>query len=131
MNIGMESLSLSVINISSIYGILSPNNSIYSDTARNSSEIYGATKAGVNQLTRYFAVRYAKDSIQINAIAPGGVLNQELQGPEFIENYSNLVPMKRLCHSAEVSDMALNIATASVKYLTGQVFSLDGGMSSW
>ena len=44
-----------IINISSIYGILSPNKNIYTDTNRSSSEIYGATKAGLIQMTKYFA----------------------------------------------------------------------------
>ena len=55
-----EKLDSHIINISSVYGIISPNNSIYTDTKRNNSEIYGATKAGVIQLTKYFAARYAK-----------------------------------------------------------------------
>ena len=124
-------LDLSIINISSIYSLIAPNSSIYVDTARNSSEIYGATKAGVNQMTKYFAVRYSDFNIQVNAIAPGGVLNESLQGPRFIENYSKLVPMKRLCQSSEVAELACNLASTSVKYMTGQIISIDGGMSSW
>ena len=83
------------------------------------------------QLTKYFAVRYAKNKIRVNCIAPGGVLNESLQGNEFIRNYSNLVPMKRLCESNEVSQLCYLLASNKIGYLTGQTISLDGGMTSW
>ena len=124
-------VSKTIVNIASIYGLISPNESIYTDTARNSSEVYGASKAGVIQLTKYFACKYAKEGIAVNCVAPGGVLNEKLQGPMFIENYSSLVPMRRLCHSEEVGKLVKFLAEGSVKYLTGQTIALDGGMSAW
>ena len=123
--------NLNIINISSIYGIIAPNQKIYTDTKRNSSEIYGATKAGLIQLTKYFATRYAKNNIQVNAIAPGGVLNEKHQGPEFIRNYSELVPKKRLCSDLELVNLIYSILESNCTYLTGQTISIDGGMSSW
>lgn len=122
---------LSIINVSSIYSLVAPNKNIYTDTSRNSSEIYGATKAGLNQMTKYFAVRYAEYGIQVNAVAPGGVLNRDLQGPEFIQNYSKLVPASRMCQPSEVASLCLSISSSGVEYMTGQVLALDGGMSSW
>lgn len=127
----LEKIDSHIINISSVYGIISPNNSIYTDTKRNNSEIYGATKAGLIQLTKYFAARYAHQKIRVNCIAPGGVLNEALQGEEFIRNYSKLVPMKRLCDSREVSQLCYLLASNKIGYLTGQTISLDGGMTSW
>ena len=124
-------LRLSVLNIASIYGISSPNNKIYTDTARNSSEIYGATKAGLIQMTKYFATRYANESIQVNCISPGGVLNESLQGKEFIENYSALVPMKRLCSETELAELTFSIVDCETTYFTGQNIIIDGGMTSW
>ncbi len=119
------------VNIASIYGLISPNNSIYTDTARNSSEIYGATKAGVIQMTKYFAARYARLPISINCIAPGGVLNKEVQGDEFIKNYSGLVPQKRLCYSKEVAELTYFLGSNAIEYLSGQTIALDGGMTGW
>ena len=120
-----------IVNIASIYGQISPNKSIYTDTARTSSEIYGATKAGVIQLTKYFATRYAKEEISVNCISPGGVLNTSLQRPDFIKNYSNLVPMNRLCKENEVSSLLFSLLSGNFNYLTGQNITIDGGMSSW
>ena len=127
----LEKLSPKIVNIASVYGQISPNKSIYSDTARSSSEIYGATKAGVIQLTKYFAARYAEKGISVNCISPGGVLNTSLQGPDFIRNYSKLVPMKRLCNDNEVSSLLFSIISGDFHYLTGQTISIDGGMTSW
>ena len=120
-----------IFNIASIYGMISPNQSIYTDTARSSSEIYGATKAGVIQLTKYFATRYAEEGLSVNCISPGGVLNTSLQGPEFIKNYSKLVPMERLCNENEISSLLFSLITGDYTYLTGQNISIDGGMTSW
>lgn len=120
-----------IINISSIYGLLSPNKNIYTDTKRSSSEIYGATKAGLVQMTKYFAARYAKSNIRVNCVAPGGVLNNNLQGPDFIKNYSNLVPMNRLCEDNEVAELIFSFVSGKFSYVTGQTIPIDGGMSAW
>jgi len=125
-----RSNTFTVLNICSVYGHISPNPSIYTDTARNSSEIYGASKAGLAQMTRYFSVRYSSIPIRVNAISPGGVENKLLQGEDFISNYSNLVPLGRLCQANEVADLA-HAMVNSPDYFTGQVLMLDGGMSSW
>tara|TARA_B100001248_G_C27282392_1_gene408362 strand:+ start:100 stop:846 length:747 start_codon:yes stop_codon:yes gene_type:complete len=124
-------INAQIINISSVYGLISPNNSIYTDTSRNNSEIYGATKAGLIQMTKYFAARYANDNIQVNCIAPGGILNTDLQGPEFIENYSKLVPLNRLCEDKEVAELIHSFVSGKFKYVTGQTIPIDGGMTSW
>jgi NAD(P)-dependent dehydrogenase (short-subunit alcohol dehydrogenase family) len=131
LNKSFEHLRFSVINIGSIYGILSPDNSIYTDTARNNSEIYGATKAGLAQMTKYFATRYAEIPISINCIAPGGILNKELQGDDFIKNYSRRVPLKRMCNDSELTELCVRVAEPGCSYLTGQVIALDGGLSAW
>ena len=120
-----------IINIASIYGIIAPNKEIYTDTKRSNSEIYGATKAGLIQMTKYFAARYSSSNIRVNCIAPGGILNTNLQGPEFIKNYSNLVPMKRLCNDLEVAELILSLVNGNFSYVTGQTISIDGGRSSW
>ena len=125
-----QHIRTSIINIGSIYGHIAPNGSIYTDTSRNSSEVYGASKAGVSQITRYFAVRYATEDIQVNAIAPGGVINTNLQGSDFISRYSQLVPARRMCFEQEVTEMC-HAMLEFPKYLTGQTILLDGGMTSW
>ena len=121
----------SIINIASIYGMISPNKSIYTDTKRSNSEIYGATKAGLIQMTKYFAARYADVPISVNSISPGGVINKNVQGEQFISNYSALVPMKRLCNDYEIAETVEMLFKSPNKYLTGQNIAVDGGMTSW
>ncbi len=104
---------------------------IYSDTKRQNSEIYGASKAGLIQMTKYFATRYASIPININSISPGGVLNKKLQGDKFISNYSELVPLNRLCEEEEIGQAVSMLLNSSNKYLTGQNIAIDGGLTSW
>ena len=121
----------SIINIASVYGMVAPNMKIYSDTSRQNSEIYGASKAGLIQMTKYFATRYASIPININSISPGGVLNKKLQGDKFISNYSELVPLNRLCEEEEIGQAVSMLLNSSNKYLTGQNIAIDGGLTSW
>jgi gluconate 5-dehydrogenase len=79
----------SIVNIGSFYGVVSPDFRIYGDTPRRSPEIYGATKAGVIQMTKYFGVHLADRNIRVNAVSPGGIYNPASpQGPEFLKHYS-------------------------------------------
>jgi len=121
----------SIINIASIYGMVAPNMKIYTDTKRQNSEIYGASKAGLIQMTKYFSTRYSSIPININSISPGGVLNEDLQGNQFIKNYSSLVPMKRLCKEEEIGNAVKMLINSRNKYLTGQNIAIDGGFTSW
>ncbi len=122
----------SIINIASIFGVVSPDFRNYTDCARNSSEIYGATKAGVIQMTRYFATHLAKDEIRVNCISPGGILNEQSpQGEDFQTNYGSRCPMGRLANAEEMVGAAFYLAGNGSTYTTGQNIVIDGGMSSW
>jgi NAD(P)-dependent dehydrogenase (short-subunit alcohol dehydrogenase family) len=121
-----------IINIASMYGLISPDFRIYSENDRKNSEVYGATKAGVIQMTKYFAVHLADRNIRSNSISPGGVYNPaNPQGKEFIENYKYRCPMKRMAKSEEIANVALFLATELSSYVNGQNIIVDGGMSAW
>ena len=124
-------VSAQMINIASVYGLIAPNKNIYTDTNRSSSEIYGASKAGIIQMTKYFATRYAGEDIRVNCVAPGGIMNNKLQGPDFIRNYSKLVPSNRLCEDKEVAELIFSFVSGKLSYVTGQTIAIDGGMTSW
>lgn len=124
--------SKSVINISSVYSTISPDPRIYGKNDRKSSEIYGATKAGVNQMTKYFAVHMADKKIRVNSISPGGVYNPESpQNKNFIKNYSKRNPMKRMATTSEIIGAVIYLASNSSTYTNGHNLIVDGGMSSW
>jgi len=121
-----------IINIASMYGLISPDFRIYSENDRKNSEVYGATKAGVIQMTKYFAVQLADRNIRSNSISPGGVYNPaNPQGKDFIENYEYRCPMKRMAKSEEIANVALFLATELSSYVNGQNITVDGGMSAW
>ena len=121
-----------IINVASMYGLISPDYRIYSENDRKNSEVYGATKAGVIQMTKYFAVHLADRNIRSNSISPGGVYNPvNPQRKEFIKNYEYRCPMKRMARSEEIANVAFFLATELSSYVNGQNITVEGGMSAW
>ena len=122
----------SIINIGSLYGEVSPDSRIYVDLPRKNSEVYGASKAGVVQMTKYFSTHLAARQIRVNCISPGGILNPEKpQGKEFQKSYAFRTPMKRMANTDEMVGAAIYLASDSSSYTTGQNIIIDGGFSSW
>ena len=122
----------SVINIGSVFGVISPDFRNYTDCERKNSEVYGATKAGIIQMTKYFAVHLAERGIRVNAVSPGGIFNPEApQGEDFIKNYSFRCPMKRMAEATEITGAVLYLSSRAASYTTGQNIIVDGGMTCW
>ena len=93
----------SIVNIASHYGIVSPDPRIYEDGDRKNSEIYGATKAGIIQMTKYYAVHLASYGVRVNSVSPGGVYNPvSPQNGKFIEKYSFRCPLGRMARVDEI-----------------------------
>lgn len=121
-----------IINVASIYGVVSPDFRIYTDCLRKNSEVYGATKAGIIQMTKYFAVCLAQDNIRVNCVSPGGIFNTDTpQGKDFVKNYSQRCPMNRMADSHEIIGAMLYLSSEASTYTTGQNIVIDGGMSCW
>tara|TARA_B100001123_G_C15272347_1_gene1010797 strand:+ start:793 stop:1524 length:732 start_codon:yes stop_codon:yes gene_type:complete len=122
----------SIVNIASLYGIVSADPRIYTDLARNSPEIYAATKAGVIQLTKYYCVHLRNYNIRVNAISPGGIFNPyEPQGEDFIKNYSARCPMGRMGDAGEIANGVSFLASDESSYINGHNLVIDGGFSAW
>ena len=119
----------SIVNIASVYGIVSPDPRVYGDSGRNSSEIYGATKAGVVQLSKYFAVHLAPLGIRVNSISPGGVFANQAQ--EFVDAYVHRTPMARMADAADIQGAVAYLASDAAGYVTGHNLVVDGGFSAW
>ena len=118
-----------IVNIGSIYGMVSSDPRIYGDSGRNNSEVYSMTKAGVLMLTKYLAVHYATFNIQVNAISPGGVLRNQTN--EFLYNYSNKTPSGNLAKEMELMPALDFLISEGNSYTTGQNIAVDGGFTAW
>ena len=118
----------SVINLSSIYGLVAPNMSLYEGTSMGNPAAYGATKAGLAHLTRYMATVLGPH-IRANAIAPGGIARG--QNPDFVERYERLTPLRRMATEADFRGVVAWLAGDASAYVTGQVIAVDGGWTAW
>ena len=118
----------SVVNISSIYGCVGPNQSLYEGCDFETEPDYPYNKHGMIGLTKYFASKYAKTNIRFNAIALGGVLNS--QSDAFKGNYERRCPMGRLCVPDEIMTGILYLCSRYSSYTNGSVLSIDGGWTA-
>ncbi|EIJ80536.1 short chain dehydrogenase [Bacillus methanolicus PB1] len=124
----------SIIQTSSVYGILAPDQRIYEGSFYlgrkiNTPAIYAASKAGVVGFTKYLATYWAKDGIRVNTITPGGV--ESGQNDIFRQNYSNRVPLGRMAYPEEIVGALIFLASDASSYVTGQNIVVDGGLSAW
>lgn len=116
-----------IINIGSIYGVVPADKKIYGGSGRNNSEIYGATKAGIIQLTKYLAAYLAEYNIKVNAISPGGIFNNQKQ--VFVDNYTEKTPLGRMAKVEDLTGLINFLCSDESNYITGQNIVVDGGFT--
>lgn len=124
----------SIIQTSSIYGLLGPDARIYEGSDYlggpiNTPAVYSASKAAVIGLTKWLATYWAKDNIRVNALVPGGVSSG--QNSTFGDLYASRVPMARMASADEIVGPMLFLASPAARYVTGQVLAADGGWTAW
>ena len=112
-----------VINVASMYAYFgSPQN-----------PAYGASKAGIAQLTKSLAIAWAPDGIRVNAIAPGFIVTNQSararQDPAFTKAIEQRTPLGRWGQPADLAGMALFLASDAAAFVTGSCFAVDGGYS--
>lgn len=118
-----------IVNISSTYGNVSANKSIYGDSGINSPVAYGTSKAAIINLTRYMATHLADQKIRVNVLSPGGVFNN--QSEEFIKNYTKLTPLGRMAEANDYQGAILFLMSDASRYMTGANLIVDGGWTAW
>ncbi|PLX15507.1 MAG: short-chain dehydrogenase [Candidatus Muiribacterium halophilum] len=124
----------SIINISSIYGILSPNQDIYEFKRKNGEKwfkpvAYAVSKSGVLNLTRYLATYWSKKGVRVNTLTPAGIFND--QGEEFLSEYLKRMPIGRMANENEMNGAVIFLASEASSYMTGSNLVVDGGWSAW
>jgi len=121
----------SIINIASMYGLVSPDLKIYKNN--HNPPHYGAAKAALIQWTKYAACEFGPEKIRVNAISPGPFPNFDIRkkNPWFAKKLTNKVPLRRLGHPDEIKGLVIMLASSSASYITGANISIDGGWTSW
>ena len=124
----------SIIQTSSIYGVVAPDQRIYEGSEYNGRPIntpavYSASKAAVLGLTSYLSTYWANSGIRVNSLTPGGISSG--QNKTFDEKYSNRVPLQRMGQASELVGALIYLASDASSYVTGQNIIVDGGLSAW
>jgi len=124
----------SIIQTSSIYGVMAPDHRIYEGSFYlgrkiNTPAVYSASKAAVIGLTKYLATYWADKGIRVNTLTPGGI--ESGQNDEFTRRYAARVPLNRLAVEHEMVGALLFLASDASSYMTGQNIIVDGGLNAW
>jgi NAD(P)-dependent dehydrogenase (short-subunit alcohol dehydrogenase family) len=120
----------SIVNIGSLYASLSPIPALYDhiEPPFTKPAAYGASKAAVVNLTRYFARLWGPYGVRVNALSPGGVRGE--QDDEFVRKYSERVPLGRMAEPDDLVGALLFLASDASAYVTGQELRVDGGFTT-
>ena len=124
----------SIINISSMYGAVSPNPKLYEGTEIFNPPTYSVNKAGIVALTRYTASFWGKYGVRCNAILPGPFSNVESEGSNsissddpFLERLKENTVLNRIGHPNDLRGLLIYLACDASSFMTGQAIRIDGG----
>jgi len=116
-----------IINISSIYGCISPKFNIYKGTEMTVPVEYAAIKAGIIHLTRYLAKYLKSKNIRVNCISPGGILDNQ---PEtFLNNYKKECINKGMLDVEDLNTALDFLLSDESKFINGQNITIDDGFT--
>jgi NAD(P)-dependent dehydrogenase (short-subunit alcohol dehydrogenase family) len=119
----------SIVNVGSLYASISPEPRFYDHLEGFvKPAAYGASKAGVIHLTRYFARRWGPHGVRVNALSPGGLLAG--QDEQFLAKYCARVPLGRMAEPADLTGPLVFLASDASRYLTGHELRVDGGFTA-
>ena len=123
----------SIINIGSLYASVSPDQRFYEhipgDVPFLKSPAYGALKAAVVNMTKYFSTLWASRGVRVNTLSPGGVLGA--QDESFKTKFGARVPLGRMAEPSDLKGPLVFLASNAASYVTGHELRVDGGFTAW
>jgi NAD(P)-dependent dehydrogenase (short-subunit alcohol dehydrogenase family) len=124
----------SIVNISSVYGMVSPVQDLYEFRRRGGEEFYkpvaySVSKSALYNLTRYLATYWAKSGVRVNTLTLAGVWNDQPQA--FVAEYVKRMPIGRMADVEEVVGPVVFLASDASSYVTGANLVADGGWTAW
>jgi NAD(P)-dependent dehydrogenase (short-subunit alcohol dehydrogenase family) len=123
----------SIVNIGSLYASVSPDQRFYDhmpgDLPFLKSPAYGASKAAVVNMTKYFATLWGGRGVRVNTLSPGGVLGG--QDDQFKAKYGGRVPLGRMAAAEDLKGPLVFLASPASSYVTGHELRVDGGFTAW
>ncbi len=127
-------LTGSVINVSSTYGVVAPDQSVYEYRRRGGAAYYkpigySVAKSGVLNFTRWLAEYCAPFGVRVNTLVPGGVQEAE-HAPEFVAEYVKRTPLGRMAQDDDYNGAVLFLASRASAYMTGAMLVVDGGWTA-
>ena len=122
-----------IVNVSSMYGMVAPDLRVYDEFPQFlNPPHYGAAKAGILQMTRYYAVLLGKHNILVNAVTPGPFPNPKVQEETgFVEALGQKNPLGRIGQPEELAGAFIYLCSQAGSYTTGQNIVVDGGWTAW
>lgn len=119
----------SIINIASLYGVVSPNHKMYPGTGIVQPVAYTVSKHGVVALTKYTATWLAEKGVRVNSLTPGGIFDGH--DGLFLERFKNLNPIGRMSDKNELRGGIVFLASDASSHVIGHNLVIDGGWTAW
>ena len=118
----------SIVNIGSIQGMVGPDYSLYEGLNMHAIPDYFFHKAGMVNLTRFFAAHYGPRGVRVNCLSPGGFLSG--QPPAFIERYAKATFLRRMADDCDLGGPVIFLLSDAARYVTGVNLPVDGGYTA-
>ena len=126
----------SIVNVGSIYGLVSPQQDIYAYRKERDGKpffkpiSYSASKSGLLNLTRYLGTYWGRSGVRVNMVTFSGVY-RDSQDDQFVKNYTDRIPIGRMASTEDYVGPILFLSSPASRYMVGSNMVVDGGWTAW